>query len=184
MSAASAPFGFIPDRHPTGECRAVAYKIASGYASQISKNQPVTLDTNGTITAGAAATDLLGVFAGCEYIGADGKPVVSNFWPAGTVATEITAWVYDDPANEYLVQADGPVAAGAIGDQGDITNAAATANGMSTATLGAALKGAAVQGQFRIIGFDRGADNVAGDAFTKVKVKIARHQFIAAKVAI
>jgi hypothetical protein len=185
MSAANAPFGFVPQRHPTGEARANAYAIASGYASAIAKGQPVTLNTNGTITAGVAGTDLIGVFAGCEYTGADGKPVTSNNWPANTVATNIRAWVYDDANTEYLVQADGSIAQTALGDQTDITNAGTqTTFGTSAATVGAVLAGAGIQGQFRITGFDLSVDNAAGDAFTKVTVRIARHQYIAAKVAI
>lgn len=187
MSAASAPFGFRPAYHSTGIDRDIKYAIAAAYGTQISEGQPVILNTNGTVTAGTAAADLLGVFMGCEYIDATGKPNVSTFWPAGqTVQAGSTplAWVNDDPNTVYEVQADGPVAATAIGDQADITNAAANSNGRSQATLASALAGAGVQAQFRIIGFSQALDNAPGDAFTVVQVKIARHQFVANKVAI
>lgn len=186
MSATLTPFGFVAARHPTGECRANAYTIAPAYASAIYKGMPVILNTDGTINAGAAAADLIGVFVGVEYIGADGKPVVSNFWPAGGVAgaTNVRAWVYDDPNIEYVVQADGSIPQTAVGAQTDITNATNNANGMSTSTVASAVALAAAQGQFRIVGFDLSLDNVPGDAFTKVVVKIARHQYVANKVAI
>jgi hypothetical protein len=187
MSATSAPFGFRPAYHSTGLDRDSKYAIAAAYGTQISEGMPVILNTNGTITAGTAAADLLGVFMGCEYIDATGKPNVSNFWPAGQTVlagTTPVAWVNDDPNTVYEVQADGSIAQTAIGDQADVTNVAANANGRSQATLASALSGAGVQGQFRIIGFGGALDNAVGDAFTVVQVKIARHQFIANKVAI
>lgn len=184
MSATSNPFGLIPVRQPIGDSRGNAYTIATGYGTQISKYQSVILNTNGTVTAGTAAADLLGVFMGCEYTDATGKRVVSNYWPASTTATNIVAWVVDDPATVYLVQADGAVAQTAVGDQADITNATANGNGFSQCTLASSLAGAGVQAQFRIVQIDTSIDNAAGDAFTKVLVQIARHQYVANKVAI
>jgi hypothetical protein len=186
MSAVSAPFGFRSSYNPVGDSRAKKYTIASAYGTAILKNQLVTLNTNGTITAGAAATDILGVFVGCEYTDATGKPNVSNQWPAGQVATNITAWVIDDPTTVFDVQADGSIAQTAIGDQADVSNAAAgsTSTGLSAATLSATLAGAGVQAQFRIVGFNLDQGNTPGDAFTVVQVQIARHQFVSNKVAI
>jgi hypothetical protein len=162
----------------------MAYAIASGYATQISKYQPVILNVNGQITAGVAAADLIGVFAGCEYTDITGKRVVSNFWPAGVVATNIVAWVWDDPGTVYQVQGDGPIALTAIGNQADITNGAVNGAGFCYATLASALAGVGVQGQFRIMQMDTSIDNTAGDLYTKVLVSIARHQYVANKVAI
>jgi hypothetical protein len=189
MSLVNAPFGLNATYHPTGLERGKAYRIASGYATNIFKNQPVILNTNGTITAGAAAADLLGVFAGVEYVDLNGKPTYSPNWIAGTTVfagTVPQAWVLDDPEIVYKVQADGVVAQTAIGDQCDLTNAAAGSalTGISAATVSATPAGAGVQGQFRIVGFDLDPANAIGDAFTVLQVKIARHQFIANKVAI
>lgn len=186
MTAAASPFGFVAMRHPSGMARAEAFTIAAAYATAIFKGMPVILNTDGTINAGTAAADLLGVFAGVEYIDATGKPVVANNWPAGGVtgATNIRAWVYDDPNIEYLVQADGSIPQSAVGAQTDVTNIGNAANGMSQATVASAVAAAGAQGQFRITGFDLGLDNAPGDAFTKVVVKIARHQYVANKVGI
>mgnify|MGYP000390794777 FL=1 len=76
MSATSAPFGFRPAYNPIGLDRAKKYAIAAAYGTQINKGMPVILNTNGTVVAGTAAADLLGVFAGCEYVDATGKPAV------------------------------------------------------------------------------------------------------------
>lgn len=185
---ASAPFGFRPAYHPTGMLRATAYAIASAYGTAIYKGDPVILNTNGTIVAGTAAADLLGVFHGVEYVDPTGKPTVSNFWPAGTAVlsgSDVRAWVYDDPATVYDVQANGSVAATAIGDQADVVTAAGDAQtGLSKAVLNSTLVGVGIQGQFRIVGFNLDQGNAAGDSFTVVQVKLARHQYVANKVAI
>lgn len=183
MSSTSAPYGFIPI---TDAYTARPYKITASYATKISKYQPVVLDTAGVIQAGAAASDLLGVFQGVEYTDANGKPTFVTEWPTGGVtgATNITAWVWDDPRTEYSVQADGSIALTAIGDQADISNATANGAGLSQATLSSTLKGAGVQGQFRIMDFDHAIDNAAGDSYTRVIVKLARHQYVSNKVAI
>ena len=188
MSATSAPFGFRPAFHPSGLDRNTQMYIAAGYGTQINEGMPVILNTNGTVTAGTGAADLIGIFMGCEYVDATGKPNVSRFWPAGQTVlagTQPVAWVNTDPATVYEVQADGSVALTAIGDQGDVTNvAAATSFGTSQCTFASALAGAGVQGQFRIVGFSQALDNAIGDAFTVVQVQIARHQFVSSKAAI
>ena len=186
MSATSAPFGFRPAYQPTGLDRAKKYTIASAYGTAIYKGMPVILNTNGTIVAGTAAADLLGIFAGVEYTDAQGKPNYSNFWPAAQVGTNIVAWVYDDPSNVYEVQADGSIAQAGVGDQADVSNVGtgSSTTGLSTATLSSTLAGAGVQAQFRIVGFGQQLDNAPGDAFTIVQVQIARQQYISNKVAV
>jgi len=189
MSASLAPFGFRPAFHPSGLDRAMKFTIAGGYGSVIYKNMPVSLNTNGTIVQGAAASDLLGVFQGVEFIDGTGRPVLSNYWPAGQAVqagSVPTAWVYTDPAIVYEVQADGSIPQTAIGDQADVSNvtAGSTSTGLSAATLSATLAGAGVQGQFRIVDFGQQLDNLPGDAFTIVRVQIARQQFVANKVAV
>ncbi len=186
MSAALNPFGFRPAFHPSGLDRAKAYTIAAAYATAINKFQPVILNTNGTVTAGTAAADLLGVFAGVQYVDATGRPQFSFSWPTGGVtgATNIIAWVWDDPNVVYEVQADGSIPQTAIGDQADITNVSNQSLGLSTCTLSSTLAGAGVQAQWRIVGFGQQLDNTPGDAFTIVQVQLARHQYVANKVAI
>lgn len=187
MSAASAPFGFRPAYFPTGLERAKKYAVASAYGTAMYKGQPVILNTNGTVTVGTAAADLLGIAAGFEYVDAQGKPWVSTFWPAGQTVLSGTvpvAWVYDDPDIVYEVQADGSVAQTGVGDQADVSNVGNNSNGLSTCTLSSTLAGAGVQAQFRIVGFNLNADNAPGDAFTIVQVQLARSQFRSNKVAI
>lgn len=200
MSATAAPFGLMPVKHPSGCVRAREYTIASGYAVNIFHGDPVKLVTAGTIQLGTSDgtrtgtvdnISLLGSFAGVSYIDPTGKPVFSSYWPASQTVlsgTSPKAYVYDDPDTIFLIQANGSVAATAIGDQGDFTGFTApggsTSTGRSLVSLNSTLVGAGAQGQFRIVEFDHSVDNAAGDAYTKVLVQIAEHQYRAEAVAI
>lgn len=188
MSAVAAPFGLVPAYHPTGLERAMAYTIAGAYATAIFKGDPVILNATGSVIAGTAAADLLGVFDGVEYVDPTGKPTYSNFWPAAQAilaGTVPTVYVWDQPDTVFAVQANGSVPATAIGNQADVVmGAGSTQTGLSTTAMSATLAGVGVQAQLRIVDFDRNPGNAAGDAFTVVQVKIARHQYVANKVAI
>ena len=85
---------------------------------------------------------------------------------------------------EFEVQASGSVAQTAIGDQVNVNNFAANAAGYSQATVDPTVVAAGNQGQFRVMGLALRPDNAWGDAFTILRVAIARHQFVANKVAI
>lgn len=188
MSSTNAPFGFRASNHKSGYgTRGVGkYTIATGYSgASIFTGDPVLLNTDGTLNIGTATNDILGIFAGCEYIDANGKPTVSAYWPSGTAATNIVAWVYDDPNVEYVVQCDGTIDATAVGAQaGLITGAGSTATGISAYALNHTPEAGGVQGQFTILGLDEIQDNAWGDTYTRVRVKIAQHQFVANKVGI
>src|SRR5688500_17250058 len=128
----AAPFGFRPVYHPTGMHRASPHKIASGYATSIFKGDPVILATTGLITIGTAAADLIGVFNGVEYVDATGRPCVSNMWLAATVATDVTASVWDHPDTVFEVEGNGSYVQADIGAQADVEMAAGdSATGLS-----------------------------------------------------
>ena len=90
------------------------YFIASD-ASAIFQGSPVIVElTGGTIAIGTATGDtkqLLGVFAGCEYVDATtGKLKFSNTWPgSGSADTnhDIKGFVYDNPMQRYIIASDG-----------------------------------------------------------------------------
>lgn len=190
MATTASPFGFLCRKHPSGQSRANAYTIAADYDTAIGYGDAVILDTNGTLTVGTATNDLLGVFAGVHYKDATGKPVFSKSWPgAVTGATEIVAYVYDDPENVFEAQVEAGGSAlvqTAIGAQTDLVAGTPNAvTGQSTMALEATIEAAGAQGQFRIVGF--GADGVydaTTNPFPTVLVQIAQHQFVANKVAI
>ena len=195
MSATSAPFGFRASYHNSGQIIAKAYTLASGYAQNVFQGDPVKLVNTGVIHLGTSdgtrsgTTDgisLLGIFAGCQYNDALGRPTVSPFWPTGITATEIVAWVYDDPEILYAVQYDNPGTPGstsvqtAVGEQCDWTVASpggSTATGLSNSKLAAATTPSA---QFQITGFEGttgGPNSTLTDAFVVATVRINEAQY-------
>lgn len=195
MSATAAAMGLQPVYHPSGLDRPAAYTINPTYNTAIFKGDPVILNANGTVTVGTAAAALMGVFAGCEYVDATGKPTYSNYYPASQSVQSgsvITAYVYTDPEIVYEIQAVGQLSAtlatavAFIGDEADITYVAgSTSTGLSACNLNtAAMAGAAAQKQFRIVGFGLAPDNAPTDAFPVLRVTLAQSQLRAATTAV
>ena len=193
MSSTSAPFGFRASYHNSGQMRPKAYAIASTYAANIFSGDPVKLTDNGVIQLGSSdgtrtgTTDgisLLGIFAGCQYLDASGKPTISPFWPSGATGTEIVAWVYDDPETLFDVQYNNPSAGTtvqtAVGEECDWTVASpggSTQTGLSN-TLLTAIE--ATSGQFQITGFGYEINDSLTDAYVVVSVRINEHHYKAA----
>jgi hypothetical protein len=193
MSSTSAPFGFRPSYHNSGQMRPKAYTIASTYAVNIFSGDPVKLTDNGVIELGtsdgtrsgtAGGVLLLGTFAGCQYLDSSGKPTISPFWPSGVTGTEIVAWVYDDPETLFDVQYTNPsvgtTVQTAVGEQCDWTIASpggSTQTGLSNCQLTAIQ---ATSGQFQITGFAYNINDSLTDAYVQVTVRINEHQYKAA----
>ena len=193
MSSTSAPFGMNPIRHINGKYlpapRVMTDGIASSYGSAIYYGSPVMLNTNGTLTIATTAADIIGVFAGCQYVpSAGGLMIPSKNWVASTtyVAGTMQAFVWDDPNIIYEIQSNGSIAATAVGDQADFVNPGngSSALGTSTAAISSTLSGSGVQAQLRIVGLSQRIDNAWGDSYTIVEAMIARHQYVSNKVAI
>jgi len=195
MSSTSAPFGFRASFHTSGQIRAKAYTVATGYAANIFSGDPVKLTDAGVIELGTSdgtrsgtvdGVTLLGIFAGCQYDDASGKPTISPFWPTGTTATNITAWVYDDPETLFEVQYTNPGTAGvttmqtAVGEECDWTVASpggSTRTGLSSTQLTAIQS---TSGQFQITGFGYEINDSITDAYAVVTVRINEHAYKAA----
>lgn len=193
MSAISAPFGFRPSYHNSGQMRPKAYVIASTYGANIFSGDPVKLTDNGVIQLGTSdgtrsgTTDgiaLLGIFAGCQYNDANGKPSISPFWPSGATGTEIVAWVYDDPETLFDVQytnpSSGTTVQTAVGEECDWSVASpggSTQTGLSNCQLTAIQ---ATSGQFQITGFAYNINDSLTDAYVQVTVRINEHHYKAA----
>ncbi len=190
MSSTSAPFGFRPSYHNSGQMRPKAYTIASTYAANIFSGDPVKLTDNGVVQLGTSdgtrsgtvdGISLLGIFAGCQYLDATGKPTISPFWPSGTTGTEIVAWVYDDPETLFDVQYNNPspgtTVQTAVGEECDWTVASpggSTQTGLSNTYLTAIQ---ATSGQFQITGFAYSIFDSITDAYVQVTVRINEHHY-------
>lgn len=194
MSSTSAPFGFVPSFHNSGQMRPKAYTIASTYATNIFSGDPVKLVDAGTIQLGTsdgsrtgtvAGITLLGTLAGVEYRDATGTPTISPFWIGGTTATAITAYVYDDPETLFEAEYANPGTPGtdsvqtSVGEQCDWTGFTApggsTSTGLSSASLGALQ--AAGTGQFQITGFATNVNQSLTDAYVVAYVRINEHAY-------
>ncbi len=179
MSSVASPFGLKPAFHPSGIIRQQQSTIISGLASDIFQFSPVRIDdaTGALVPAVAGATNVLGVFAGVEFTGTDGRRRVGNVWESGTVGTEIVAYYVGDPLMVYEIQGDGPVLQANVGDMGDYTALAGNATtGLSSVALDVSTLTAAAA-TLRVVGINPAADNVIGDAFTIAQVQIAEHAF-------
>ena len=117
MANANVSFGLKPvGKHGSSPATqgTSQYFIASD-ASAIFQGSPVRAElTGGTIQIATATCDgvqLLGVFAGCEYVDATtGKLKFSNTWPgSGSANTnfDIKGFVYDNPAQRFIIASDG-----------------------------------------------------------------------------
>ena len=117
MANINVAFGFKPvGKHGSSPATqgTSQYFIASN-ASAIFQGAPVKAElTGGTIQIGSATGNgdqLVGVFAGCEYVDATtGKLKFSNTWPgSGSANTnfDIKGFVYDNPAQRFIIASDG-----------------------------------------------------------------------------
>lgn len=193
MSATNAPFGFRLARQPSVHGIARQFPIASGLAVNLFSGDAVKLSgttagegtvdlatTDGTRTGSVSGVPVLGIFVGCEYTDSTGKPVKSNMWPTGTVSSDAVAWVIEGDQNEFVVQADGQIAAADIGTQCDLTGFGApggsTMTGLSLQTVSATPIADDAQGQFQIVEFVKDGSNAPNDAYTQVIVRIANPQ--------
>ena len=145
MANVNAAFGLVPIRHMSGNApRANKYTITSGLAENIFTGDLCILTADGVITPHTATeTNNIGVFAGVSYTASDGSYVYSEYWPSGTTATEIIAYVYDDPYIVYKIQSAGTPAQTNIGNCADVV---AGAGSTTTGRSGFSLNGTMANG--------------------------------------
>jgi len=152
MANANVAFGFKPvGMHGSSPATqgTSQYFIASN-ASAIFQGSPVKAElTGGTIQIASASGNgdqLVGIFAGCEYVDATtGKLKFSNTWPgSGSANTnfDIKGFVYDNPAQRFIIASDGTntdraTAKADIFKTADIASGASgnTTTGISSAVL-------------------------------------------------
>ena len=215
MSNTAAPYGFLPSWHPSGIIRPTAYVSTnatdlvrlSGSTLAIYKGQPVytAIGSGGAIDGGTVATGRMiirpwtantdrihGIFAGIEYVDATGKPVVSDYYPAGQTflsGARQVVYIWDDPQIVYRAQMDGAIALGAYGLIGKQLNgsnfaAGSTLTGLSQATLSATAPATGAQGQFRVVKIANEVDNTSSDTYPTFEVVIQYSPYTTAIVSL
>lgn len=188
MTATAAPFGLRPAMHGSGGViRPSRRVIDTAYTTALYKGTPVLIAADGTVNVAAANSGRIdGVFAGCEYTDATGKRNVSPYWPGTSGCTDIVAWVYDDPNLIFEVQASATLASTTLAGGYGVSaspGSGSTLTGVSSASLDAATAGTTSK-QLIIVDLAAAEDNVWGDAFPIVRVKLANSVFAAAVTAI
>ena len=124
------------------------YTIETGDGTAIYNGEPVLLiedvavGTGGFLKTAAAGTtgDLLGVLNGCFFNAATTlKPTWSNYYPASTTpanSENITAFVNDNPFQEYQIALDAALAVTTIAGKAVIAGLAIATNTSGTTTGG------------------------------------------------
>ena len=185
MAATASPYGLKAVNHLGGTPYAGStrmYPIASGYANNIYNGSIVSVVAAGTIVftaaVGTAAAPFqagtVGVFVGCTFTDPNsGNVVFRQNWPTGTVAADALAYVVDDPAAIFQVQANGTVAQAGLGSNCFLVVQATGTGNLSSGNSTTAAVAATVQtaAAFKIVGFVDSPTSTVGDAFTDLLVK-------------
>ena len=182
MANKDAAFGFRPVRHLSGgEIRTNEYSIAANYGTAIYHGQCVIAVTAGGVEAAAAGNVVLGVFGGCFYTDpTTSKPTFSNYYPASTNASDIVAYVYDDPRIVFEVQHDGTGTAAMNFSGFDLVGTGgSTLSGRSTQELDTSTS--TTSGQFKQIGISKdpnNSDTSAANANAYVVANVGEHTWL------
>lgn len=185
MANVNAPFGIRPVRHLFGGViRDSAYTIADQYGTALYIGDPVLATGTGKnigIASAGTSNKITGIFAGCEYVDANGDTKFSPYWPAGQVtknATGAKAIVYDDPFIEFEVQFN-TLAAADIRALANLTSGAGNPQtGLSGWT--AANPPGSGENQVKIVALsnaDLGVVQNAYGAYAVGRILIAQHEF-------
>lgn len=179
MANQNAPYGLRPSRKLGGGCVANGgYSIADGQAGAIYSGDVVMMTGNGKDIeiAPAGTTNAIGVFAGCNFIDAEGRVTFKPYWPDGQALepnTRCEALVFDDPNIIFRGQADN-VAEAAVGALADwVAGAGNAKTGKSGAQVEASLT-ATTGKSLRIYGLLPEVGNEYG-AYGEVEVMFAEH---------
>ena len=156
------------------------YTIASGYATAIYQGDLVQPTTAGNIERHTANTSdaVVGVFNGCFYTDpTTQKPTFSNYYPGSIVASDITAFVVDDPDAVFLMDADATFARADVFQNYSVTNATGnTKTGISEVQLDVAESGTNASFVIQAMDISQDPNNSdTGSANANILVRINKH---------
>lgn len=179
MAATATPYGLIPYELAGAALRGAARKFPIGadntnaiyFGSAVSLNSGVITVIGATPTTTRNANTPVGVFVGCEYVDATGRPTWAQYLPASATTaglTKIYVYVVDDPRVVFKVQADESVATTALGKNAPLVNvtAGSTVSGNSTCALDGSAVNTTNTLAVKIIGFVDSVYSQPGDAYT------------------
>lgn len=184
MANKDASFGLKPVRmmggspYSGGQSR---YRIAANYGTSIFQGDLVMQVTGGgvEIHADGGTVPIVGVFNGCMYTDpTTSEQVFSNYYPASTNASDIIAFVHDDPNTVFEIQADDTFPVADLFGNFDIvyTNSGSTYTGISGAELDVTTGATATSLPLKAIDISQDPDNSdVASANTNVLVVIQNH---------
>ena len=178
MSATATPMGAEPvgtlsaSGSYTGKVR--HYKIASNDSTAIFYGDFVKMTSAGVVTLDNGTTSLtpIGVFMGCSYTDPNTNQLTfSQYYPASTVASDIDAYVLNDPFVEMRMQGDATLAQTALGNNAAVVQTAgSTSIGRSRNAFDSSTIATTATLPVKLIEFVEGPDSAVGDAYTDVIV--------------
>ncbi len=190
MANKNAPFGLKPVRmmsgapYSGGQSR---YRIASGATTPIFQGDLVVVTTAGNIekynntnNSAGLSTAAVGVFNGVFYTDpTTQKPTYGNYYPGSIVASDITAFVVDDPDAVFLANADEAFTRADLFRNYAVTNTTGvTQTGISKAQLDVSNSGTTISFVLQAIDICQDPDN--SDTTTSnanILVRINHHQY-------
>ena len=184
MANKDASFGLKPVKmmggspYSGGQSR---YRIAANYGTSIFQGDLVMQVTGGGIEihADGGTVPIVGVFNGCMYTDpTTSDQVFSNFYPASTNASDIIAFVHDDPNTVFEIQADDTFPVADLFGNFDIvyTNSGSTTTGISGAELDVTTGATTTNLPLKAIDISQDPENSdVGSANTNVLVVIQNH---------
>ena len=159
------------------------YRIAANYGTSIFQGDMVAQVTGGTVEvhADGGTVPIVGVFNGCQFTDpTTGEQKFQNFYPASTNASDIIAFIIDDPMVIFEIQCNAAFPIADLFGNFDIvyTSAGSTTTGISGAELNVADGGTGTTLSVKAIDISEDPENsdVSSDA-TNVKVVIQHHIF-------
>ena len=175
-----------------------AYEIDAAETNAIYNGEPVKIDlstsTGGYIVTAAAGTACVGVLNGVFYNATTTlKPTWSNYYPAAITpanSEDITAFVNDDPLQEFMIGTDATLEATRALQKSKIgltyattASAGETASGKSTVLLGISTAATTAK-QLRMVRIADDPENKDQTAaYCSVIVKVNLHQYLVGSLA-
>ena len=186
MANKDAAFGMRPVKmiggapYTGGQSR---YRIAANYDTAIFQGDMVAQVTGGGVEvhADGGTVPIIGVFNGCSYTDPTTKEqVFKNYYPASTNASDIIAYIIDDPMVIFEIQCNAAFPVADLFGNFDIvyTSSGSTTTGMSGAELNVSDGATTATLSLKCIDISEDPENsdVSSDA-TNVLVVIQNHIF-------
>jgi hypothetical protein len=183
MANVAEKFGLRPYRKLDGTPLVGAqnrYTIASNYGTAIFQGDLVQPTTAGNIERHTPNTSdaVVGVFNGVFYTDpTTSKPTFKNFYPGSIVASDITAFVIDDPDAVFLADADAAFTRADLFKNYSMTNTTGvTQTGISKTQLDVSVSGTASTFVVQAIDISQDPDNSdTSEANANILVRINNH---------